>query len=140
LPLTPAQRAQVDQARAEARASVAAARQQRRVVRQLPGESPSAYMARIAAANPRSTPVGDALGTVAGSLLDYVSRPAYMVADIIQGDIPSLGKNALNLLAPERRQSSRSPAAGNGSARRSRSAASTSAEVSPASWAGLRLT
>ena len=57
-------------------------------------------LATLAARNPRSTPIGDALGTVAGSVIDWASRPAFMVADAIQGDAASFGKNALNFFVP----------------------------------------
>lgn len=59
-----------------------------------------AGLAALAKANPKSTPLGDALGTVGGSVMDYVSRPLYMVGDAIGGDFTSLGKNALNLMLP----------------------------------------
>lgn len=57
-------------------------------------------LAALAKANPRSTPIGDALGTVAGSALDYISRPLYMVGDAIGGDFTSAAKNSLNFLLP----------------------------------------
>jgi len=53
-----------------------------------------------AAANPRNTPVGDALGTFGSSLIDWVSRPSYVVGNLIKGEFGAIPKNALNFFVP----------------------------------------
>ena len=100
-PLT--SRAARDAAIARARSSSSRASRDAAIarVRNARGNTAPALLGITAArAKNQSTPIGDALGTTAGGLLDYVSRPAFMVADAIQGDFGSMGKNALNLILP----------------------------------------
>lgn len=63
--------------------------------------APNATLADLARRRGQaSTPIGDALGTAASSLLEWASRPSYMVGNLIQGDFGSATRNVFNFMVP----------------------------------------